>query len=432
MTRHQILKEGISKRLDKIIQEAEYLVNYNEDDRDYSRFYQEIAYYVHYIIKNEEFKKLYLDLIDYSAKLKDNPNYDNAKKKIVRYINELSHEILNHENYNNFKSSNFLDYQHPYDIHSTLRIDPLLNLLTKFQFNKDFELKESVENISGIIDNIIQSWAHQNHDHVHKISGNLRLLSKEIANIKFCEIFEHDYYGVKSALNISQIYSSINPRTQKEEEYSTYEALISEYIIKGKPVRVKFNLEELKSDCLKVYDYLINKINSKLSIEFVIDRFSTYISLYNRDNDAVTNPERILQKKFEEFIFHEGYYPISEAQLNDGRIDSLLFNNENAFLCEFKQVDLGTANESKAQISKKTKSAQIQSSIYRERLNGLPAISDSVFIIIFTNRKVRFKDNIDRIDRNGIKFIFKSIAVYKGVPSKIYNDYLLNINELIK
>jgi len=432
MTRHQCLIKGLSKRLERIIQEAQNLEKYPDSERDYSRFYQEIAYYVHYIVKNEEFKKIILDLIAYIPKLKDNPNYDNTKHNIESCIRELSKEILKHENYESFKKTSITEYLNPYQIHQQLRIDPLLKLLSEFRFNKDYDLKESVGNISGIIDSVINDWAFQSQEHVFQLTDKLGLISKEVANIQFCEVFEHDYYGVKSALNISKIYSSLNPRTQFGKEYSTYETIISELIVKGESVREKFNLEELKSDCLKVYDILQDKINSRLSIEYVIDRFSTYISLYQRDNIDFANPERIFQKKFEEFIFHEGYYPISEAQLNDGRIDSLVFNNENSFLFEFKQVDLGSKEEGELQISNKLKSAQIQSSIYSERLRNLPDISDSVFIILFTNRKVSFKGNIDRVDINGINFIFKSIAVYEDVPSKVHNDCEIDINELIK
>lgn len=432
MTRHQNLIEGLSKRLDRIIQEAENLDNYSDTNKDYSRFYQEIAYYVHYIVKNEELKRLILDLIAYLPKLKDNPNYDTTKKEIVKCVRVISKAILEHPNYDKYKETCFIEYMHPYQMHLQLRLDPLLKLLAEFEFKTEFDLKEYSENILGIVNSVLTSWAFENQEHIFELSDVLGELSKEVANIKFCEVFEHDYFGVKSALNISKIYTSINPRTQFGKKETTYDYLITELVQKGEAVRDKFNLEELRADCVKVYDYLVNKINSKLSIEYIIDRFSTYISLYYRANLENTNPEKLLQKKFEEFIFHEGYYPISEAQLNDGRIDSLLFNNSNSFLCEFKQVDLASTSENESDVDKKFSLAQVQSSIYFDRLKALPDISDSVFVILFTNRKISFKDDIDRIDKNGVHFIFKGISVYDNVPSKIFDNYVVNINELIK
>lgn len=133
--------------------------------------------------------------------------------------------------------------------------------------------------------------------------------------------------------------------------------------------------------------------------KYTIDRFSTYISLYLSE-DVSVKKEKGLQKRFEEFVFHEGYYPISEAQLNNGRIDTLVYDKSDTFLFELKQIDFDTKKETPKSLNIKLKSAQIQSSIYRDHLRNLNNISDSVFIILFTKRKIHFKADIDRIVLN--------------------------------
>ncbi|MCD4713206.1 MAG: PD-(D/E)XK nuclease domain-containing protein, partial [Clostridiales bacterium] len=365
MTRKENIIKGLNARIRSIDFAVEYLEKSDDNKKSYSRFYQEIAFLIHYIIKTEELKTIFMELVSYAKKLNDNPHYANAKNEIVKYIKDISNGMKNHPNYDTFKATCFLDFKNPLNEIETLRLEPLLNIFSEFEFKAEYGLVGLADESYQVIQSIYEKWTYHHKEDFEKIADDINLLYNSVNDIRFAEEFEHDYHGVKSALNLSGIYSALNPRTSLGG--SIYHNLINGLIHKGEPVRSEDTIEELKLDCHKIYFYLIEKLTTMLSIELTIDRFATYISLYYREKIKGTEIEKTFQKKFEEFIFRDGYYPISEAQVNDGRIDTLMVNDTNSFLCEFKQVDLGKTKEEQKELEKKIKSAQIQSSIYQER-----------------------------------------------------------------
>jgi hypothetical protein len=79
----------------------------------------------------------------------------------------------------------------------------------------------------------------------------------------------------------------------------------------------------------------------------------------------------------------------------------------------------------------KLKGAQIQSSIYVDSLKPFPRLNNNVFILVFTNRKVTFKNAVDRIVKNGVTFIAKGISIYDKTASLAKTECEIDLSEFI-
>ena len=116
-------------------------------------------------------------------------------------------------------------------------------------------------------------------------------------------------------------------------------------------------------------------------------------------------PEEVLQDFLEEYVFQQGYYPISQAQLGRGRLDALVHTpSEASFLVEAKQVGLGNSQESVTarRAIQKIEEAIDQAQSYQHRLAGYTAGSD-VYVVLFSARYLIFNDPLP-IKRGGLNF----------------------------
>ncbi|MDR6783894.1 hypothetical protein ABIE26_002717 [Pedobacter africanus] len=175
----------------------------------------------------------------------------------------------------------------------------------------------------------------------------------------------------------------------------------------------------------------LERLNIQLSIEQYVDRFIVYMSLYFIPDADQSKTEKKLQTSFEEFLFNVGYYPISESVLKNGRLDTLAVNQNQVFLFEIKQFDLGRTKEGVKDLKKKLRGAQIQSSIYSERLRSFPRLSNHIFFLLFTNEKVILKDNINRVPKDNLVFVFKVITLNTNHPWSVFEEIMIDVNDLL-
>lgn len=105
MTRKDIVLEGLKSRLRSIEFISDSLSNKAHSERNYTSFYQEISYYVHYIVNTDELKKIFFELLSYFNKLKENDKYLEAIQTVNNRINTISKDMLNHPDFDNFKTA---------------------------------------------------------------------------------------------------------------------------------------------------------------------------------------------------------------------------------------------------------------------------------------------------------------------------------------
>lgn len=430
-TRKDLVLEGLESRLESIAYVDKNLKMISHDKRDYSPFYQEISFYIHYILNTEELNKLFSELMSYLNNLSENELYSESIQNIRKNVKLITTEMLNHSDFDNFKTKQKGQYRNPFSVIPTMEVKDLLMNIKEQDFKQKKPLYSILNLTYEVLARIYSDWNESNLNLTgfEKITNELKLFQDNLDSISFHEDFEYDYLGVKAAYNLIVIYKSQNPKYFFTG--STLAYLQNDLIHKGKGLHSERTLTALTHDCHKIHNYLKQHLTSIQSIEITIDRFATYMALYFRTKLEGNQPEKELQRKFEEFIFQSGYYPISEAQLNDGRLDTLIIDPRNFFLCELKQADLGKNEEKETSIAKKLLNAKIQSELYYDRLNSLPQLSKEVFIILFTNRKISFKNDVDRTTKKKILFIFKSISIYEESPSKIKKEIVFDINDLL-
>lgn len=419
--------ENLSFRLERIDFLADCLSKISAD-RNYSDFYLEISHFVHFIQKDENLGKFLYDLLTIGSKIKEEPDYQRAINRLNVLIQLIAKKFLDRDDFKDFVSKNDYGFSNPIpNSERSSRPDTLLKNLSCYNVVKEGFVKDDFDNIYSIYRTICEKF--DSKEGFGEILDLLNEYYELLKTIAFFEVYELKYSGNNSAYNLLIIYKALNPVVKTSS--FLFENLQKDLIIKGKKF-ISENLRTLQNDCHKIFNYLKICLLSNLSIEYTIDRFITYFSLYFDEKIDLSQPEKNLQKKFEEFIFSNGYYPLSEAQLKNGRIDTLIVNDKNSFLFEFKQIDLGTTRETTDKITKKIRSAKVQSSIYHDRLRSFPFLNNTVFILVFSNRQISVSENVDRILVSDLRFIFKFINISDLPPSLQHEQLTVSIKDLIE
>jgi len=395
-------------------------------DTDYSPFYTEVAYFVHLIIEHQEFRSLFIDLLNYADKLKKDKDFQQTVIDINQQVKSIATALESHADFAKLTSQGE-DYRNPAATPITLKAAELVEELKKYDLANRHAENDLMHTV-GVLERIAMDMEkHADKATLKPIYDLFPALEALYNRHKYFVNFNHGYKGVQAAQELTMIYRSLNPLFTLGPDILGL--LQNDNIKKGKQVLAPDTLGTLEADCVQIVAYLRDRLYVQLSIESYVDRFVTYTALYFtkdfKDNDA----EGALQEDFQEFLFNAGYYPISEAQVKNGRLDTIGVQQQDAFLFEIKQVDLGKTAEK--DVSGRVKNAQIQSSVYLDSLNGYPNLNHHVFIILFTNRKVYFKNNADRIIKNNITFIVKTVVVYETTASKLKDDCEVDINDLI-
>jgi hypothetical protein len=422
-----ILIEDLSFRIERI-ENISKSSTIGKGDNQYKDFYLEIAHFVHFIFKNDSLKRFYLELISVNKTIKEEPEYIKAVGTINILIQKIALCILDRDDFKEFVKENDYGFLNPISNGlPTEKPEIILRNLHCYNATPDGRLKDTIENIHAVFIEIINKF--KNKTNFESVSNHLDNYVEQYNIITYFEEFEYHYKGSNSAFNLLTIYKSLMPLAKIGN--STYEKIQDSLIKQGKAINDN-NIERLINDCHKVFYYLKKCLHSNLSIEFTIDRFIAFMTLYFERPLTISKPEKALQRKFEEFMFSNGYYPISEAQVSNGRIDTLIINETNSFLFEFKQLSLGTKTENVKDLNKKLSSAKVQSKIYHDRLLKFPFLSKTIFIIVFTDRQISFENSINIMAVDNLRFLFKTVNISRLSPSEQPSEIIVNIKDLIK
>jgi len=425
--RNEDLIEALNFRLATILDsEKKRKATFVEmEDRYRKELYFEISSFIHFIKENETLNILFEELLGYKENILKTDEYKKFLKEFYDTVSNVSKLMLENEYFKEFEASQ--DKNHHYSLNQNGELLKLKEILQRLEnIEADENSGKQSYSYSGIITHfydICTKWKLEQIKGIDNILIQLEKLKAILSNLNYYSEYQHDYLGVNSAVNLMKIYKAANPKLEPKD---LEEILLKQSYEKGENL---FFSEELISDCKKIKMYLELKLKTGFSLNITIERFKAYMELYF--NSIVLN-EKEFQKEFEQFLFNNGYYPISEAQVSNGRLDTLAVNKESAFLCEYKQIGFSSASETKSEAIKKILSSTIQSEIYQARLSSYPNLSSVVYVILFTKYFLGFKDNIYEMKVGGIKFVLKQIYLGDTPPSKVEKPEVIDIKELIK
>ena len=393
------------------------------------KYYFDVGYFVHTIWENYDLKILFEELLSYSSQLKQREEYSTALSNINKSIKSIATQMLSHANFTAFeKEYGNINWVNPFEHLPLLNIRTLLERLKDIDNNK---LMHSYNNIYALFVNsdglngILNKFTRISETGYENIIKELNLFSDNLRILFFHEQFHYDYLGVNSAIQLQLIYRNVHPLFVPSE---INEAMFNGFIKSGKDI---LEANNLLSHCKKIREYFKQKLNTKFSIEVSIQRFKQYMEVFYKSEDSKYS-EDIFQKEFELFMFNNGYFALSQGKVGNGRYDNIILNENNAFLCEHKQIGFGRIKETKKKQIEKFQSSKIQAKIYHERLRLFPDLSNDIYIMLFSKYYLRFKDNISDIQIDGLNYKFKLICLEKVVPSKIKKIEEIDIAEIIQ
>ena len=363
-----------------LISELKVSLNETNNKEISRRYYTEVAYFVNTIYQNDELSFLFTELLSYSSRLHLNEEYSRAILNIRQAIKSIANQLLTHEKFTEFETKEGSGWKSPFDgSYTTIEVRPLLERLRDLDNNKlimrysdIFTLLNSGDGLNGILNRFV-SICDLN---IQGIRNELNSFNDNLMILSFHSKFQHDFLGVNSALTIKNIYEAIHPVITTTD---LNKQLFNSWINSGENMIERDNL---LSHCKRIREYFHQKLSTKFSIDFVINKFKHYMEIFQIDCLSDYS-ETYFQREFELFMFNNGYYALSQGQVGNGRYDSIVLDENNAFLFEHKQIGFGIKSESKSDCFNKFKSGKIQTEIYHQRLRLHPRLSNDVFIIVF-------------------------------------------------
>ena len=429
-TNHNKLIDSLDFRINSILDSKEILEKSLSGNKKENRkkYYFEVAYFVHTIWENYDLKILFEELLSYSSQLKQRKDYSEALSNINNSIKSIASQMLSHSTFSRFeKKYGSVNWVNPFEHLPLLKIRILLERLKNIDNNKisvsyNFIYTLFVNNDgNGIFNRFFQN----SEVGYENIVNELNVFSDNLRILFFYEQFYNDYLGVNSAIQLQNIYRNLHPLFIPSE---INEAVFNNFIKSGEDT---IEANNLHAHCKRIRDYFKQRLSTKFSIEASIERFKHYMEVFYK-GETSKGSEDIFQKEFELFMFNNGYFALSQGKVGNGRYDNIILNENNAFLCEHKQIGFGKIKETKKKQIEKFQSSKIQAKIYHERLRLLPDLSNDIYIIVFSKYYLRFKDNKADIPRDGLNYKFRLICLEKIVPSKIRNVEEIDIAEIIQ
>ena len=213
-------------------------------------------------------------------------------------------------------------------------LDLWYDTVARFEYSKSskydeyFDHKDFFETIAAFVGFILRT-------------EELRDLLQEILREEESRLQQGQHTGAKAIQLLQSIHQYVtSPESQKDNPRKEFWYLSSADGLPGKRV------------AKDMYVRLRTALTNRIAKQTVIKRFKAYCGLYKtrwlinelRSNENEGKTEEVLQDFLEEYVFQQGYYPISQAQLGRGRLDVLVNTpSEASFLVEAKQVGLGKA-----------------------------------------------------------------------------------------
>jgi hypothetical protein len=411
-----------------IISDLKVSLNETDNKEISRRYYTEVAYFVNTIYQNDELSFLFNELLNYSSRLTLNEEYSKAILNIRQSIKSIANQLLTHEKFTEFETiEKNGGWKNPFDSSAIcIEVRPLLEGLRDLDNNKlcmryvdIFTLLNSSDGLNGILNHFLRT----SNLHIQGIKNELNSFNDNLLILHFHSKFQHDFLGVNSAFAIKNIYDAIHPVITTTD---SNKQIINGWINSGENTIERDNL---LSHCKRIKEYFHQKLTTKFSIDFAINKFKHYMEIFQIDYVS-GNSETYFQREFELFMFNNGYYALSQGQVGNGRYDDIILDDNNAFLFEHKQIGFGNKSDSKLDCLNKFKSGKIQTEIYHQRLKLHPRLSNDVFIVIFSKHYIRLKNGTTNFKKEGINFNFKLICLDKKAPSKIKKVNEVDIAEL--
>ncbi|WP_339784709.1 hypothetical protein [uncultured Imperialibacter sp.] len=414
------LIEGLKDRLDNIEEACTLAQLSDEGSDDLKDLYYEIAFLVEFIVSSHPLNEIFFETLSYPSSIRVSKGYKESVAKVESLLVTVVRQLKGHSDFESFLKVKKHGWKNPFLQTSgliTIELDYLFELITsEISNHNDFA---TFKDISGLLDAILESWYHALQSEFSiEFASDYHEFKQALGQIEYSYEFKRDYIYYDSAEQLRLIYNSVNPSKTSQ---NSLESLAESFIKSGK----YSNAKELYSHSKKVVKHLKHRLTSQLSKSIVVDRFITFIELYF-EKEVID--EKVLQKEFERFAFLNGYYPVSEAQLSNGRFDNIVSSEDASFLVEHKIFQGADADKLLA----KAKKGKIQANIYKKRLEQYPNISQDVYVLIFTDLYSEFKDGISHLDTSNIRFHFYLVNLGKTKPSKIQTSAIIDIYELME
>ena len=429
MTAHRNLIQNLNFRIENISDSYQNVLRTTDDEKKGKaniNFKTEIAFFIHFIKNNYLSRTLFAELLNYNDTLDLSNEYIKSIKKTTKHLKQISQLIREHHDFEKFKNECNDGWKNPFNDSMTIEASILLDrikIISDFISSKKISfVNESYEILVGIC----ERWGHHiPASDLTEIVAEFNNCRQELFVLEHLNGFQKEYTGANSAIRLNHLFNAITPLHHPQ---STNEGIFENLIVSGTDLEKD---ELYLTDCKKIQSHIIQKLDEGFSIETTIRNFIAFMEIYRKASDY-TKGEKQLQKEFEMYLFDKGYFPLSEVQLKNARIDTLATNDSNAFLIEYKQIGWSKSEINLKLELEKISSAFIQSDIYSKRLNAYPSLQKTVYIIVFTTKYFIFKNGKTTIKYNGLTFSFHSVYLGNESPSKIKKPMIYNIESILK
>ena len=427
MTAHKNYIQSLNFRIDTISDALKILINSSQEKKKEATvsYRTEIAFFIHFVKNSYLSKSLFEELLNYNSILDSSIEYISIIREATNRYKQIAQLIETHPDFEKFTAECDDDWSNPFGGSSTIKASLLLKKLANLS---EFTPSKNIDNfnhIYNILVSICERW--QNHiretdlTEIVKSFDNCR---KELFRLEYLTGFQKEYVGANCAIRLNHLFNAVIPLHHPK---SSGEGIFEGLIVSGTDIEKD---ELYFNDCKKIKNYIIQKFDEGFSIEATVRSFITYMECYRKASDFPKG-EKQLQKEFELYLFDKGYFPLSEVQLKNARIDTLSVNDSNAFLIEYKQIGWSKKEISLKRELDKLRSSFIQSEIYSKRLSVYPSIKKEIYIIIFSKRYFIFKNGNNILKYNGLTFIFHMVYLGDENPSKIKNTEIFDIETII-
>jgi len=410
--KHDLILQGLEIRL-KRCSDAKELVDKSMPSFIIERkvqFNKEIAFLFHYMISEPSVKYIIDSIYLIGEKINKIEEYNLSKTRSKEHIIDIIKHLRKRKDYRRFialKKSYFRFYM----LRPSPRTAP--DVFTEIIKIPPKAIDSSLlEKTIATLRAITSEWIRFNDKDWNQYFIKIEECEQFKRNLQFYDLFSVEYSSRAQLEHLLLVYKSFNPNydyTKLRADELTLTKLLSE----GDSDHF-LPADQLYNDAKAIVEYVRMNLSTAKSIQYLIEQFAIYMSLYNIDSDI--RKEKDIQLKFEEFSFLRGYYPLSEIQFRKARIDDLLQNKDSSFLFEIKLIRI---SDRESEIRKLFKKSLFQAKKYFEFLKILPGLRPEVNILIFTQRAIINLSTTNVIVFHGVSYIYHIIELTEEAASKI-------------
>lgn len=428
-----IFYEQVLNEISVNLLEADDLKYVNRDLLN--RFWGFLSNYVELVLEYENVRQLIFKLKDFELSRYRSPQIREKINTLFKYINEDYFEIkakIPKDQLDDLENGlNYIDYYFTTD-HPGRSLkysyERFFQIITSNPFPEKFRVYG--QPISEHYKNTLEVYKKLRGEILKKYNLDTSIINeKSFLIIQSLEDdFSFEFNGTLATVKLIQIYNQIHPAKPIPIDVYFYSGLES---IWGIDAIEKHDIEEILHH-IKHLNFLIKQYLSEGELkEHIALRFRTFCELYYKDlfveeaeSERFPSAEKYFQTKFNEFVFQNGYYPITEAQLNSGRLDTLMISEKQFLLYELKQIGFKKSQATEASIVEAIQSAKTQLISYHFRLNSLPYLDENVFIIICSKVPILFNETIVR--ESGLVFhvLVIDFSPYKDSEKSKHTIYI--------